>query len=125
MTTTMNTEYWKLALDSSNDMIEHDADRTLGRYPKAAWRILQAGLAREPHGQMMFETANFSQAAADWLSAAACFFLATDPKEMQESLARVQKLDHEAEDSTRTPRHSRRDKGSAKAEFQAELPNRN
>jgi tetratricopeptide (TPR) repeat protein len=76
-------------------MIEHDADRTLGRYPKAAWHILRAGLAREQMGQIMFDAGDFAQAAADWLSAAACFDLATDPQRMQELLARVQKLNQE------------------------------
>jgi hypothetical protein len=92
---TTNSEYRKLELDSSNDMIEHDADRTLGRYPKAAWHILQAGLARERMGQMMFDGGDFTQAAADWLSAAACFDLATDPKRMRDALDRARTLDHE------------------------------
>lgn len=97
MNTTTTAEYRKLRLDSSNDMIEHDADRTLGRYPKAAWHILQAGIARVRMGQMMFDAGNFTQAAADWLSAAACFDLATDPKRMRETLDRVRQLNQEGQ----------------------------
>ncbi|MBN9121901.1 MAG: hypothetical protein J0I06_22630 [Planctomycetes bacterium] len=95
MNAATNAEYRKLGLDSSNAMIEHDADRTLGRYPKAAWHILRAGLVRAQMGQMMSDDGNFTQAAADWLSAAACFDLATDPTRMREALDRVRKLDQE------------------------------
>jgi tetratricopeptide (TPR) repeat protein len=76
-------------------MIDHDADRTLGRYPKAAAHIRDAGFGRLRMGELMFADGNFAQAAADWLSAAACFYLATDLERMREAFDRVQKLDQE------------------------------
>jgi tetratricopeptide (TPR) repeat protein len=89
---TANSEYRKLELDSSNDMMDHDADRTLGRYAKAALHMRDAGLMRLRMGQMMFDANDYAQAAADWLSAAACFYLATDSKRMQDALDRARKL---------------------------------
>jgi tetratricopeptide (TPR) repeat protein len=95
MNATLPPEYRDLALDSSNEMMAYDSRWVLGRYAEAAWHMLQAGLARERMGQITFDAGNFAQAAADWLSAAACFLLATDPKRMHETLARVQQLDQE------------------------------
>ena len=95
MTARQSPEYKKLALDSSNDMMDHDGDRSLGRYAKAARHILQAGLARDRMGQMMFDSGDFIQAAADWLSAAACFLLAADPRRMRDAFERAQTLVHE------------------------------
>ncbi|QJW96200.1 tetratricopeptide repeat protein [Frigoriglobus tundricola] len=95
MNAATNAEYRKLALDSSNDMIDHDADRGLGRYPKAAWHMLQAGITRVRMGQMMFDAQEFVWAAEDWLSASACFYLATDLDRMRATFDRVRKLDQE------------------------------
>jgi hypothetical protein len=95
MTATKSPAYRQLALDSSNDMIEHDADRTLGRYPKAAWHILRAGNARVHMGQIMFAAGEFVLAAEDWLSAAACFYLATDLGRMRVAFELAEKLDQD------------------------------
>lgn len=95
MSATTSSEYRKLALDSSNEMMDHDAERALGRYPLAAWHMLQAGKLRVQMGQMMFDAGQFTQAAADWLSAAACFYLATDLERMREAFERVRKLERE------------------------------
>ena len=93
MTATATPEYRKLELESSNDIIRHDARRSDRKYPEAALHAREAGLARVRMGQMMFDAGDFPQAVADWLSAAACFYLATDPMRMREALNRVQKLD--------------------------------
>ncbi|MDY3560845.1 hypothetical protein R5W23_002094 [Gemmata sp. JC673] len=85
-------EYRQLELDSSNDMMDADSRRALGRYVEAAWHHLQAGAARERMGQMMFDTGDRVRAAADWLSAAACFHLATNLQQMSEVLNRVHEL---------------------------------
>jgi len=90
-----NLEYRRLELDSSNGIIEHDTDRGMRRYPEAALHARDAGLARLRMGEMMCAEGDFSQSAADWLSAAACFYLATDLTRMQEAFARVRKLDQE------------------------------
>ena len=95
MTGTIPSEYRDLALDSSNEMMAYDSRWVLGRYAEAAWHILQAGHGRLRMGQMMFDVGDLTQAAADWLSAAACFDLATDPKRMREALDRAQQLDRE------------------------------
>jgi hypothetical protein len=116
MTATDTTEYRKLELDSSNDIIRHDARRSDRKYAEAAWHALQAGLGRQRMGQMMFDAGDFTQAAADWLSAAACFDLATDPQRMQELLARVQRLNQEGKIPP-----ERRDIHAALKEREAEL----
>ncbi len=92
MTATETSEYRKLELDSSNDLIRHDARRSDRKYPEAALHARQAGLARLRMGQMMFDVGQFVSAAEDWLSAAACFYLANDLKRMRETFARAQKL---------------------------------
>ena len=53
MTTTTTPEYLKLELDSSNDIIRHDARRSDRKYPEAALHARDAGLARLQMGQMM------------------------------------------------------------------------
>jgi|GEM_PF-6036274 len=95
MNATTSPEYRKLALDSSNEMMDHDAERALGRYPLAAWHMLQTGKLRVQMGQMMFDEGRFVQAAADWLSAAACFDLVPDLERMREAFERVRKLKQE------------------------------
>lgn len=95
MTATETPEYHKLSLDSSNDMIEYDASRALGRYPNAALHIRDAGIGRLRMGQMMFDAGEFAHAAEDWLSAAACFCLVPDLKRMNDTTELVRKLDRE------------------------------
>ncbi len=86
-------EYRQLALDSSNDMIEHDASRGLGRYAQAAMFIRQAGVGRARMGRIMFDAGQFARAAEDWLSAAACFYLASAPAQMNSGIELVRDLD--------------------------------
>jgi tetratricopeptide (TPR) repeat protein len=88
----MTDEYRQLGYDTSNDMIRHDSCRGLGEYARAALHIRNAGAGRLRMGQMMFDEGNFAWAAANWLSAAACFDLATDPKQMREALDRAKRL---------------------------------
>jgi hypothetical protein len=95
MTATDNTEYRTLERESSNDLIRHDARRGDGKYAEAAWHALQAGHGRVRMGQIMSEAENAVEAAADWLSAAACFYLATDPTQMRAALDRAQQLQNE------------------------------
>jgi tetratricopeptide (TPR) repeat protein len=95
MTVIETPEYRKLALDSSNDMIRHDSRRGCGEYADAALYMRKAGDARARMGQIMFDEGQFVYAAEDWLSAAACFYLATDPDRMKEYFERVKKLDRE------------------------------
>lgn len=93
MTALETPEYRKLALDSSNEMMDHDGDRGLGRYAKAARHIREAGFGRLRMGQIMFDAGEFVHAAEDWLSAAACFYLVPDLERMREAFGRVQALD--------------------------------
>ena len=95
MTATRSPEYRKLELESSNDLIRHDARRGDGKYSDALRHAFQAGLARDRMGQMMFEDGQFHYATEDWLSAAACFLLAADPRCMRDAFERAQTLVHE------------------------------
>ena len=93
MTTIESTPgYKQLALDSSNDMIRYDSLWVQGDYSEAAWHVRRAGFARQQMGQIQFETGEFADAAEDWLSAAECFYLATELKKMQDCIERVQRL---------------------------------
>jgi hypothetical protein len=92
---TDNPEYRKLRLDSSNDLIRHDARRGDGEYEQAALHARQAGLARQQMAAMAFAAGEYVRAASDWLSAAACFHLATDPERMRDALASAQQLERE------------------------------
>jgi hypothetical protein len=94
MNATMSPEYRQLELDSSNDIIRHDARRSDRKYEEAAIHARQAGTARARMGQMMFDEGQFVYAAEDWLSAAACFYLATHIGLLAASIERVRKLDH-------------------------------
>jgi hypothetical protein len=93
MTTTETPEYRKLALDSSNEMMDHDGDRGLGRYPQAALHIREAGFGRLRMGQIMSDSGDFVHAAEDWLSAAACFYLVPDLERMRDAFERVRRID--------------------------------
>lgn len=92
MTATTPPEYRQLERESSNDLIRHDARRGDGKYPEAAWHALQAGLARYRMGQIMSESGEYVFATEDWLSAAACFYLATDPNRMKAAFGRAEQL---------------------------------
>jgi tetratricopeptide (TPR) repeat protein len=95
MTATETPEYRKLALDSSNDMIRHDARRGDGMYVEAAWHIFQAGIARARMGTIMFDAGQFARAAEDWLSAGACFYLAPSLRGLRTCVEHVRQLDRE------------------------------
>lgn len=90
-----NPEYRQLATDTSNEMIEHDADRGLGRYVEAALHIREAGLGRVRMGQLAYDAGDYPRAAADWLSAAACFYLVPDLMYMRQRVEQVRQLDRE------------------------------
>lgn len=92
MTATRTPEYRKLGLESSNDLIRHDARRGDGRYADAARHAREAGFARLRMGQMMFDAGEFVHATADWLSAAACFYLVPDLKRMRDTFERTRLL---------------------------------
>lgn len=93
MTDTRTPEYRALELDSSNDMIDHDGDRGLGRYERAARHMRQAGAGRGRMGQLMFEAGNYRWAATDWLCAADCFRRVPDLGQMRACLGRAQDLE--------------------------------
>jgi tetratricopeptide (TPR) repeat protein len=95
MTATETSDYRKLELDSSNDIIRHDARRGDRKYAEAALHIRNAGFGRLRMGEMMSDTGQVAYAAEDWLSAAACFYLVPDLERLREATDRVRKLDHE------------------------------
>lgn len=88
----MTDEYRQLGYDTSNDMIRYDTFRGLGEDARAIIHIRNAGAGRIRMGQMMFDDGNFARAAADWLSAAACFHLATDLQQMRDAFDRAKRL---------------------------------
>jgi hypothetical protein len=67
----------------------------VGWYEVAAYAALQAGIERERMGRMMIEAGEVVFAAEDWLSAAACFLLATAPARSSALLDEVRRLDAE------------------------------
>jgi hypothetical protein len=93
MTTTINTEYRTLERESSNDLIRHDARRGDGKYAEAAWHALQAGHGRRRMGILKRDAGEFTYAAEDWLSASACFYLATNPNLLRAGIEKVRELD--------------------------------
>jgi hypothetical protein len=93
MTAIGPSEYRKLELDSSNDIIRHDARRSDRKYAEAAWHALQAGHGRRLMGILMRDAGQFTRAAEDWLSASACFYLATAPHLLRSGLEKVRELD--------------------------------
>jgi hypothetical protein len=86
-------EYRELERESSNHLLEHDSQRTLGRYEEAASHALQAGKDRVRMGQLCFDAAEYPEAAADWLSAAACFLLAMARTQAGDILSVVHRLE--------------------------------
>lgn len=95
MTATETPEYGKLRIDSSNDMIRYDARWGDREYEQAAWHIRQAGFARQRMGQIAYDDGRFDRAAADWLSAAACFYLVPDLSRMRECVDLVRSLNRD------------------------------
>jgi hypothetical protein len=95
MTGTKSREYRQLEQESSNQLMEHDSRRVLGRYEEAAYRALQAGQDRARMGQLCCEAGEYAEAAEDWLSATACFLLATAPKQAVGALGLLRRLEAE------------------------------
>lgn len=89
------TEYRDLATESSNLMIEADSKWVLGNYPLAAYYFLQAGRKRSQMGQISFDDAQFANAAADWLSATACFLQGTSIEHAQTTMKLVYELERD------------------------------
>src|SRR4051794_4006963 len=89
MNVTETTEYSKRERDSSNEIIRYDARRGDREYAQAAWHALKAGHGRRVMGLLMRDAGEFTQAAEDWLSAAACFHLATDHKGLWTGIEKV------------------------------------
>lgn len=87
----MATEYEKLSIESSNEMMDYDGDRGLGRYASAAIHLQRAGFARVRMGTIRFEQ-GLHAAVADWLSAAECFFLAAQPERMKGCLEQIREF---------------------------------
>jgi hypothetical protein len=93
MTGTTMQEYRHLELESSNHLMEHDSREVLGRYEEAAYNALQAGNERDRMGQLSFEAQEYSNAAADWLSATACYLLATAAPQAKRTLETLRRLE--------------------------------
>jgi len=81
--------YRELELDSSNELMEFDADRGMGRDVRAALHARNAGLARARMAEIQGERSNFVASTEDFLSAAECFYSATDPMRMRLSVERA------------------------------------
>lgn len=88
-------EYKRLNLDSSNEMMEYDGDRGLGRYEKAARHIREAGFGREQMARLALAASDYRWASANSTCAADCFRQATDPARMRASLGRAQDLERQ------------------------------
>lgn len=80
-------KYRQLAIDSSNDMIEHDASRMLGRFVVAEEYARKAGMGRLDMGKIMLEGGEFTHAAEDYLLAGACFCLSRDRQAIKDKPA--------------------------------------
>jgi tetratricopeptide (TPR) repeat protein len=77
MTDTLAREYQDLERASSNELLESDSRRVLGRYAEAAYHALQAGRSRARMGLLRYQAREYAEAVEDWLSAADCFLQAT------------------------------------------------
>ncbi len=84
--------YRELRLESSNDLVDHDSRRVLGRFAEAARHALRAGAPRDRMGQIRFDAERYADAADDWLSAASCLLLATASRRAAEVLKIVHGL---------------------------------
>lgn len=93
MMATTDSEYRKLALDSSNLLMDWDGKWGLGRYEESTDAVLQAGQMRRRMGEMSIAFGNCESAAGDWLSSAACFAEATALQRAKETFGRVKKLE--------------------------------
>jgi hypothetical protein len=92
MTGTQGDEYRRLALESSNLLMEYDSRTVLGRYEEAAERVRQAGKQRFRMGQIAYDAKEFAAAAEDWLSAAECFLQGSVPESAETAVIAVQQM---------------------------------
>ncbi|MBX9580259.1 MAG: hypothetical protein K2X87_08115 [Gemmataceae bacterium] len=97
-------EYKRLALDSSNEMMDYDGDRGLGRYEPAARHVRAAGAGRERMARLAFDAGEYRWAASGWLSAAACFDRLPDLGRMRACLGRAQELERRGKIPPEYPR---------------------
>jgi hypothetical protein len=93
MMATKDNEYRKLALDSSNCLMDWDGQWGLGRYEMATEAVLHAGQMRQRMGQMSLKCNDSEAATEDWLSSAKCFVEATALKPAAEMLRLIQQLE--------------------------------
>jgi hypothetical protein len=87
-----NTEYQRLALESSNLLMEWDGQWVLGRYEQAALAALQAGRLRAQMGAILRDAGDWEGAAEDFLSAADCFVKASHREEGQNALDQARRM---------------------------------
>src|SRR5260370_474181 len=66
-------DYRRLALDSSNLLMEWDGRLALGQTDKAVLAVYRAGELREQMGRIRCDAGDYAHAAEDWLSSSACF----------------------------------------------------
>jgi hypothetical protein len=95
MTATTTDDFARLELESSNLLLQSDADRACGRYEAAADHALQGGVLRSRMGEISSHRGDFAGAGEDWLSAAACFLLATASEQASTTLELAQRLETE------------------------------
>jgi hypothetical protein len=95
MTGTKARDYENLERESSSQLMEHDSRRVLGRYEEAAYAALQAGRSRTRMGYLCLEAEEYGEATEDWLSAVACFLLATATKPAADVLDALHRLEAE------------------------------
>jgi tetratricopeptide (TPR) repeat protein len=117
MTVASSPDYRRLALASSNLLIQWDARRDWGEPIEAALAMLQAGRQRYDMGVLGHADRDDATAATDWLCAANCFVQASALDDAEEALSRVQEL----EAAGRIPAE-RRDIFQALREREQELP---
>ncbi|HET6879104.1 MAG TPA: hypothetical protein VFI31_03050 [Pirellulales bacterium] len=84
--------YRELERESSSLLLDHDSRLALGRYEEAAFHALQAGRQRASMGRILFDAGDRIAAAEDWLSATACFLLATAEEQARTLLGILQTL---------------------------------
>jgi tetratricopeptide (TPR) repeat protein len=92
MTATKENDYRELESASSNLLMEWDGRWCLGRYEEATYAVWRAGRLRLRMGRLSFDAGNFTAAAEDWLSAAACFLEADAEERANEALQLVREL---------------------------------
>ncbi len=92
MMTLTNPEYRQLARESSNQMLRYDAERLQGNFEEAGLAIWQAGQNRMKMADLGRQEGDVSRAAADLLSAAACFLQAGNLKWAERAFRELEQL---------------------------------